>query len=156
MKKLYTLLFFITTLNTFCLQAQETEKELLDLKRKGCEEAINVGKSYNITLDYSDNSIKDVEFILGDINKEYVKSKNTEGLIGLALMFGFYIIEVVEKNHGEGKIERNHKTIGEDSFPFYWKGSTLFPYGWCVKRILDGDEDNVEVKYKAFVLSETK
>lgn len=125
---------------------------MFEIKLKLNKEAIEVGKSYNINLDYSDESIKNVEFILNNIHNEYLKSKNTEGLRGLALIFGFYIIEVIEINHGKGRIERNHETFGENTFPFYWRESTLFPYAWCLKRIFDGESDNIEIKYKLLIL----
>lgn len=156
MKKIYVFLLLLSCLNPLGIQAQQTEKELLDLKTEANKQAFDIAKSYNIRLDYSDNSIKDVEFMLGDFHKDYAKTKDTKGLVGIAMIFGFYIIEVIEKNHGVGRIERNHESIGEDSFPFYWNGTTLFPYGWCLKRIFDGDGDNVELKYKMFVLNEQK
>ncbi|MCX6148588.1 MAG: hypothetical protein NTW25_15245 [Candidatus Kapabacteria bacterium] len=85
------------------------------------------------------------------MNKEYQKTNKDDGLDGVALIFGFYIVEVIERNHGTGKMEQNHE-IGENTFPFYWNGSDLFPYGWCGKRIFDGEGDNVAVKYKLLIL----
>ncbi|OOV19243.1 hypothetical protein BXU10_06120 [Flavobacterium sp. LM4] len=133
------------------MDAQESQN-LEKVKEKMLQNAIEIGKSYNFSLDYSDESINNVESILSDINSEYVKNKNEEGLRGIALIFSFYIVAVIEKNHGKGKLERDDKSIGKDTFPFYWNGSTLFPYGWCLKRIYDGDGDNIAIKYKMLVL----
>lgn len=85
-----------------------------------------------------------------------MKSKDSDGLKGIALIFSFYIIEVIERNHGKGRVERNHDVIGANTFPFYWRDSTLFPYGWCLKRIFDGDGDAIEMKYRMLVLNEGK
>ena len=36
----------------------------------------------------------------------------------------------------------------------YWKQSQSFPVGWCGKRILNGDEDNVWHKYQVLTSDE--
>ena len=138
------------------MKGQNTSQELIEIKNELITHAIEVGKEYNFKLDFSDQSIKKVEKILSNIHEDYKKTKNDEGLIGLAYMFGFYIVEVIEKNHGEGRIERNHPDFGDNSFPFYWNDGTLFPMAWCQKRIFDGDGDNVEIKYRILVLDEKK
>ncbi|WP_123921960.1 hypothetical protein [Flavobacterium sp. LM4] len=147
------IIFIIISMIFIPLQMDAQESQNLEkVKEKMLQNAIEIGKSYNFSLDYSDESINNVESILSDINSEYVKNKNEEGLRGIALIFSFYIVAVIEKNHGKGKLERDDKSIGKDTFPFYWNGSTLFPYGWCLKRIYDGDGDNIAIKYKMLVL----
>lgn len=128
-------------------------KTIEELKPKMLANAIEIAKDFNVNLDYSDESINGVEHVLSELHKEYKKTKSDEGLHGIALFYAFYIVAVIEKNHGKGKFERNHKTFGENSFPFTWNGKTLFPYGWCEKRILDGEGDNVEIKYKMLILN---
>ena len=146
------LLFSILVFFSFKMTGQNTIQELLDIKDQLITHAIEVGKEYDLNLDFSDASIKSVEFILSDLHKEFIKTKSDYGLNGLAHIFGFYIIEVIEKNHGKGRIERNHPSFVEDVFPFYWNGATLFPVAWCQKRIFDGDADNVAFKYKMLIL----
>lgn len=138
------------------MNAQTTNTELIEIKKELIHHAIEVGKEYGIELDFSDESIKNVEKILSELHKEYKISNSDDGLNGLAYMFGFYIIDVIEKNHGKGKIERNHPDFGENVFPFYWNGRTLYPLAWCQKRIFDGDGDNVEIKYRILILDEKK
>lgn len=67
--------------------------------------AIDIGKAFNIHLDYSNRSIEKVEKILAQIHNEYVTNKNDEGLNGVALGFAFYIISVIENNFEKGKVE---------------------------------------------------
>ena len=138
------------------MNGQNTSQELIDIKNELINHAIKIGKEYDINLDFSDESIKNVEKILADLHTEYQKTKNDEGLNGLALIFGFYIIEVIEKNHKKGRIERNHPDFGENVFPFYWNKGILFPVAWCQKRILDGEGDNIEIKYRLLILEEKK
>ncbi|MBI2543551.1 MAG: hypothetical protein HYW24_05205 [Candidatus Aenigmarchaeota archaeon] len=129
-----------------------TSKEMVKLQTQLTKNALDIAKGFGIDLDFSHESIKQVEKILADIHEEYKKTKNEEGLRGIAISFAAYIISVIERNSGKGKWERNHPKIGPDTFPFSWRDSYLFPYGWCVKRIYDGKSDNVWVKYKVCVL----
>jgi len=118
--------------------------------------AHQIAEGYRIKLDFSHRSIKRVEKILAQIHKGYQKSQSEEGLFGIALEFATYIVAVIEKNSDKGRWERNHPDFGEGSFPFYWRGTTIFPHAWCLKRILDGKGDNVWAKYKTLVLKELK
>ena len=116
------------------------------------KEAVSLAKeSYGITLDYSPASVEQVEVILGKLHDEYVKRKTTEGQRGLALAFGAYIGEVIRKQAGEGRWEPDHPQLGKGAMPLYWKGQATFPVAWCVRRLANGDADNVWVKYQLIV-----
>jgi len=43
---------------------------------------------------------------------------------------------------------------GPDSYPIDYEGHQSFPVGWCGRRILNGDEDNVLHKFRILVLGE--
>ena len=122
------------------------------------EEAVSLATDcYQIKLDYSDDSIADIENILSQLHDEYTKTGNEEGLYGLAIMCGAYIGEVAQRNHQVGRWEKDHPTIGEMTFPFYLEDdSCIFPVGWCQKRILDGADDNVVPKYRICVIEQMK
>ena len=123
--------------------------EMLTMLQK---EAVSIAKdSYGITLDYSPASVEKVEEILGKLYDEYQKKKTTEGQRGFALAFGVYIGAVMRKQAGEGRWERDHPQFGEGAMSFYWKDQTTFPVAWCLKRLSNGDEDNVWVKYRILV-----
>lgn len=147
--------FFYTVL--FCLimfkgNGQITSPELQKLQSELIGYALMIAENYNLELDFSDSSIIIVEQILSEINSDYVQTGNEEGLYGIALEFGFYIMKVIEQNHGPAYFERDDKDWGENAFPFYWRDGTMFPVGWCTKRILDGEGDNVWIKYEILVL----
>lgn len=108
--------------------------------------------SLRIRLDYSVESVAVVEQMLGRLHDDYVKTRNDEGLNGLALMFAAYIVQVTEQNFSAGVWERDNKAFGKASFPYHWEGTTLFPFAWCGKRIFDGSEDNVQAKFKTLVV----
>ena len=124
-----------------------------EIKKQMTENALEIAKQFRVRLDYSHKSIKKVERILGKIHKSYVKTKNDDGLHGVALSFAAYIVTVIERNSSPGLWGRDHPDFGEESFPFEWQDTTLFPYAWCLKRIFDGKQDDVWAKYRAIVLS---
>lgn len=128
----------------------ELKKELIDLSLK-------VGSHYGINLDFSIESIKDVEKILSKMSTEYQKNKDEGGLNGLALELTAYIIAVIEKNISIGKWERDSKEFGKDVFPYdLGDGNIIFPYQWCLKRIHEGEGENVWVKLKTLVVDKGK
>ena len=127
-------------------------EDIEPMVQEGVKQAIELAKDNGITLDYSDDSIKEVEKMLGELHDDYKKNGEQEGFSGLMLMLAFYIGEVIRQKGLGGKWERNHPQFGEDSFPFYWRGKTLFIFGWCQKRVFDGDGDDVWFKYQVSVI----
>jgi hypothetical protein len=109
-------------------------------------------ESFGITLDFSNSSINHVERILAELHRDYQRTRSDEGIRGVALSFAAYIVTVIERVSEPGVWSRDHDVVGPETFPYDWKGTTLFPYGWCLNRIINGDEDNVAVKYRALVL----
>jgi hypothetical protein len=111
-------------------------------------EAVDIAaKSYGMKLDYSTESIAQVEAILGKLHDEYVEKKSTEGLQGLAMAFGAYIGEAIKRSAPDARWGRDHPVAGEKSYPLHWLGGDSFPCGWCYKRMVNGPEDNVWHKY---------
>ena len=133
------------------------EKDINDLKIEMSKLAERIaGEVYGIELDYSVESIKKVEKVLGDLHKQYKKTKADDGYYGIAIEFGAYIVRVVEKNDPTARWERNHPGMGEDSFPLFIGASAVFPVSWCYKRLLDGPGDDVWTKYQLFILKNEK
>ena len=126
---------------------EEQRKELLSL----AEQVATAG--FGITLDYSDASIKHIDFMLNELHDEFVTTKDYSGLDGVALEFTAYIVAVIEKNHEKGTWSKDHSDFGKDSYPFSWSGTTLFPYAWCTKQIIDGSGESVLNKYEQLVLA---
>jgi hypothetical protein len=117
-----------------------------------CGKAEKVASLFDLKLDYTDESVKHVERILGEIHNDYLKTRDENGLFGIALEFGAYLVSIIERHHGTVDWKRDHESLGKESFPLYWNGTTLFPVGWCWKRIVDGPGDDVVAKWKVFVL----
>jgi hypothetical protein len=120
------------------------------------QSAFKVASSFNVALDYSDESVQAVESILGQIHTEYKKLQDDSGLRGIALFFAAYLGEVIRRKGLGGTWSRSHPVVGDDTFPFTWNGGDLFLYGWCQKRIFDGKQDDVWFKYQACVLMKVR
>ena len=105
-------------------------------------------------LDYSLESVHEVEAILAVLHNEYVKTHSEEGIHGIALEFGAYLVKLIERHFGPVDWSRDHADFGQDAFPLVWRGRTLFPVTWCLKRIIDGPSDNVWSKFQVLVLEE--
>ena len=153
MKKIFQKLFGTTPVYSdamFVGEIGELQKELTEL-------ALRIAKeNYGIKLNFTHSSINQVERILSDTHRRYKETGETEGLTGIALEFGSYIAATIQKNTGIGELKKDHPDIGEGTFPFHWGENTIFTYGWCEKRILDGEGDDINSKYKILVLDEIK
>jgi len=124
--------------------------DMEDLKIRMDDLAHQVADAFGEALDHSVDSVQTVERILAEIHRNYKKTGNVDGLNGLALEFAAHIIKVIDANYGPGEWTRDHPKFGEGSLPYRWRGTDLFPYSWCQKRIFDGPADNVWSKFEAF------
>lgn len=110
---------------------------------------------YGVSLDYSDGSIKSLDWELQriaaspDFQKASEKDKRAE-----AIVMGAYVGEVIRRNHN-GAWETDSNAVNDLSFPMVVRRGKNFPVAWCYKRLVNGDEDNVWDKYRFFVLGRT-
>lgn len=129
--------------------------EMAKLRDEMAPLAVRIAEEgYGIRLDYSNESVEQVEQVLGHIHDEYKRTGDDKGLDGVSLEFGAYIVAVIERNEGPGRWERDHPQMGKDALPYYWRDRVLFPQMWCAKRILDGPGENVWAKFQNIVLSQ--
>lgn len=132
----------------------EPDQDLKKLQVKLTELALKLADIAKIKLDFSVNSVKEVDRILDQIHREYKMKKNEEGISGMALELAAYIVTVIERNIKLGKWERDSKEFGKDSFPYdLGKGNIIFPYAWCLKRIYNDSGEDVWSKFNLLVLN---
>ncbi|UOK41615.1 MULTISPECIES: hypothetical protein [Flavobacterium] len=133
---------------------KQTDGEVLKIQKEGAQHAIELAKVFSYKLNYSDESLKNVDKVLIKLNKEYIGTKNEHLLPGFAMAFGLYIIEVFEKNHEQGYLKRQRNEFGEDTFPYYWRKNLIYPCMWCLERIFDDKASDVSLKYNSIISEE--
>jgi hypothetical protein len=103
-----------------------------------------------VNLDYSVDSIKEVEEILGRLHEQYVKDPSSISAKGLGSAYGAYVGEVIRRSEPGAKWERDDNVGGEKSYPIIWGSGQghSYPMAWCYHRIVNGPEDNVWVKFR--------
>ncbi|MBO9492349.1 hypothetical protein J7384_18450 [Endozoicomonas sp. G2_1] len=113
-----------------------------------------VKKSFNIELDYSNDSVLKLEPILDNLSN-YIREKgmSDEDRTAYEKMFGFYIGETYRKNHSSviwGDVYINgvkYWAIGkqDNNQAIFW------PVANVAKRIALGKEADIAVYYKALI-----
>lgn len=120
------------------------------------DEAVQFAGTRGVTLDYTPDSVKQVEGILSDLHVERTKRLLSDSAVNQrAVQFGAYIGEVLRRTYG-GSWSIDHSVGGPKSFPIHWKDHDSFPVGWCGKRIVNGDEDNVWFKFQVVTTADVK
>jgi hypothetical protein len=110
--------------------------------------AIEDAESQNhVHLDYSVESIKSVEKILGQLHEKYAMNPSSISEKGLGSAYGAYVGEVIRRSEPGAKWERDDVAGGEKSYPLIWGAGHSYPLAWCRRRIIDGEGDNVWIKY---------
>jgi hypothetical protein len=105
---------------------------------------------YGIELDWSDESIRNIERIAGQIYTDFKTNKPPEERFEAAYMLlGSYVGEVFRRNHGATwgwvKLE-GERFVGMQGNPrLFW------PWGKAKKRIANGSEENLWFCYQLLV-----
>jgi hypothetical protein len=118
-------------------------------------EAVKLAKgTFYMELDYSPESVKEVEELLGMMHEEFLRRQRDkqdaagleEDLRAKAVVWGAYIGEVIKRER-PGRWERDTQ-MGKDTFGLQLESEqTVFPVSWVYKRIHDGESDNVWLKF---------
>jgi hypothetical protein len=109
-------------------------------------------ENFHVTLDYSDQSISQVEDILTQLYEQRAAANPTDDQIWtFAKMFGSYIGEVYRRNHGAswGMV-----TLEGNTFPGLEATNSctrFWPWGKAHNRLINGPEDNVWHYYQALL-----
>jgi hypothetical protein len=113
--------------------------------------AVVMAAKQGAALDYSAESVKSVESLLGTFHETRLSGQMTDREVqNNALYFGAYIGEVLRKKFG-GAWARDSAVAGPGTYPLTSGGGESYPVGWCGKRILNGAEDNVWTKFQIII-----
>jgi hypothetical protein len=82
------------------------------------------------------------------------KDKQAEAIVG-----GAFVGEAIRRTHGGTWLAKGDVPDVPDEGVFYpafkVQGWTIWPVTWCLKRLVNGPEDNIYKKYEFFVLQRT-
>ena len=110
--------------------------------------AVWLARKEGVTLDYSPASIEQVEKLLGELHNGHVQNPMPEEEITrLSRRWGAYIGEIMKRVR-PAKWRRDSEKMGIASMPLIFDDVEAFPCAWAYKRIVDGPEDNVVLKFK--------
>lgn len=107
------------------------------------------GSSYGVNLDYSPDSVKEVEKILATKYEMQKAHPMTETeIVEAAHLWGAYIGEVMKRVHPAHWVRDSH-VAGKDALPIVYedKSGESYPCAWVYHRLKNGEEDNVWVKF---------
>ena len=135
--------------------ANNMDQEWTLFARKNCIAAIEYANEFNKKLDYSENSIIDLEEILDWYSKDIPISQPTENQIwSMAITFGSYLGETLLRN---GLSEKGFiwGTEPSSNIPLLLRndGAYLTPNDKVYKRLVNGSEDSV-ISFYRFIAKE--
>jgi len=121
------------------------------------DEAVQRARAeFGVALDFSPESVAAVEDLLAQLHDRRAAGEMTDGRLNReAMTWGAYVGEVIRRLKG-GQWAKDHHAAGPDSYPIDYDGHQSFPVGWCGRRIVNGAEDNVLLKFRYLVLGEGK
>jgi hypothetical protein len=130
----------------------EADAEIQKIAEAYALDMIDYAKqTHGIDLDWSDDSVQQVECIAALLHDEYEKAKPTDDqLAPFYKALGSYIGEVFRRNHGA---EWGWVTLQRNRFPGmqHRPGSLFWPWGKALNRIVNGPEDNLWGYYRALL-----
>jgi hypothetical protein len=108
--------------------------------------------AFEVALDYSVTSVELVEGILAKLHEEHrTRAFFPERMIAEANRWGAYVGEVARRVRG-GEWQRDSAHVGANTFPLvFGEQNEIYPCAWCYRRITNGAEDNVWVKFRLSV-----
>ncbi len=120
------------------------------------DDAVKWAAEKNVTLDYTPESVERVEGLLAELHEKRAAGKLPDDQVNkAAARYGAYVGEVIRRMHN-GSWAVDHEVAGPGSFPIRWRDHESFPLGWCRKRIINGEEDNVWYKFRVLLLGDAE
>jgi hypothetical protein len=120
------------------------------------QDAVKWAAEKKVTLDYTPESVERVEGLLAELHEKRAAGHLPDDQVTrAAVRYGAYVGEVLRRMHN-GSWAIDHEVVGPGTFPIRWGEHESFPIGWCGKRIINGEEDNVWVKFRVLLLDDAK
>ena len=118
------------------------------MMRGFAEQAVRLGREFKVHLDYSENSLQEVEHLLGRLHDDMSKS-DANKIEEMAKIWGGYLGEVVRRRFG-GEWSIDKYPAGDFLIvSFNVNGARLFPSMKVHKRLTEGSSENIWSFYQS-------
>jgi len=113
------------------------------------EQAVTIAREFNAQLDYSENSLMELEAILVQLSRDMPSSPSSASEVSeMCKMWGSYLGEVVRRRFGgEWSIE-TYPGKQFATLTLNVNGNKLFPSVKIHRRLSEGDADNIWTFYR--------
>jgi hypothetical protein len=122
------------------------------------EDAVQRARTeFGVGLDYSAESVQLVETCLAQLHARHQRQAFDERALGReSRLWGAYLGAVIKRLR-PCTWQRDSQAAGEGALPLvFGQGNETFPCTWVYKRIKNGEEDNVAVKFQFLILEREK
>ncbi len=117
---------------------------------QGAVKAIARARSrYELTLDYTNESIRSVETILSYLHDTFVADPNVVDVNSMAFVLGSYVGETIRKNKPGSAWQPSFGS--GNSYALRSGEESCFPMEWCMQRLTGSADENVWTKYRQFM-----
>jgi hypothetical protein len=125
------------------------------MERMAEQAALDAWSRCHIEVHIGVHSLPDFERYLDLVSKSaWFKNFSPEDKQAEAIVDGAFVGEAIRRTHGGFWLEKSDLP-GGGVFPLNIGGRINFPVTWCLKRLVNGPEDNVYDKYVFLVLRRT-
>jgi len=126
----------------------ETHSSVAAMANSYAEQAVRIAREFNATLDYSENSLMELEAIVAQLAIDLPNGAPAEELAEMCKMWGSYFGEVVRRRFGGDWSIDTYPGKQFATLTLTISGNKLFPSMKVHRRLTAGDTDNLLTFYK--------
>ena len=126
----------------------ETHESVSAMAGAYAEQAVRIAREFNATLDYSENSLMELEAIVAQLALDLPNGAPAEELAEMCKMWGSYFGEVVRRRFGGDWSIDTYPGKQFATLTLTVAGNKLFPSMKVHRRLTAGDADNLWTFYK--------
>jgi hypothetical protein len=131
------------------LEMMETHDSVGSMTEAYAQQAVTIAREFNARLDYSENSLMELESILGQLALDLPPGgPSTDELTEMCKMWGCYFGEVVRRRFGGDWSIDTYPGKQFATLTLTVAGNKLFPSMKIHRRLTEGESDNVWSFYK--------
>ena len=126
----------------------ETHDSVSTMAGAYAEQAVRIAREFNATLDYTENSLMELETIVARLALDLPNGAPAEELAEMCKMWGSYLGEVVRRRFGGDWSIDTYPGKQFATLTLTVAGNRLFPSMKVHRRLTAGDADNLWTFYK--------